>query len=98
MTRLYQSLLVLAILMLMILGLNTTNKGLNSLTLDAAKPVIGWQNQGDNLNIFTLGQTHSFNKQKAQGDAKLVWQQVKTGAQNSSDQLRHIISVIKMLF
>ncbi len=98
MTRMYQSLLVLAVLMLMILGLNTSNQGINSLTLDAAKPVLGWYNQGDNLHIFTLGQTHSYDKREAREDVKEVWQQAKMGAQNSYNQLGHTINNIKMLY
>ncbi len=98
MARLYRSLLVLTILILVILGLNTSNQGINSLTLDARKPVIGWQAQGDKLNIFALGETHSYDKQEAREDIVLIWQQVKTGAQATGDYLLRSARIIKVLF
>ena len=87
MAKSYRPLLVLTILILVILGLNTSNQGINSLTLDARKPVIGWQNQGDKLNVFALGETHSYDKREAGKDIMMIWQQVKTGAQATGDHL-----------
>ena len=98
MARLYRPLLVLTILILVILALNTSNQGINSLTLEARQPVIGWQNQGDKLNIFALGETHSYDKREAGKDIMLVWQQVKTGAQVTGDHLLRIIINFKVLF
>lgn len=98
MARLYRPLLVLTILILMILGLNTSNQGINSLTLDARKPVIGWQAKGDNFNIFALGETHSYDKRAAGGDIMLVWQQVKTGTHATGEYLLRIANILKVLF
>jgi hypothetical protein len=85
MNRWYRFLLVLTIVILVILGLNTSNQGINSLTLEARKPVIGWQYQGDNFNIFALGETHSYDKKEAEKNIILIWQQVKAGTQTTVD-------------
>ncbi|PKM76005.1 MAG: hypothetical protein CVU90_14730 [Firmicutes bacterium HGW-Firmicutes-15] len=98
MARLYRPLLVLTILILVSLALNTSNKGINSMTLDARKPVIGMQYQGDKLNIFALGETHSYDKRKAEEVTMLVWQQVKTGAQATGDHLLRFVRIIEVLF
>jgi hypothetical protein len=69
------------------LGLNTSNQGINSLTLEARQPVIGWQSQGDELNIFALGVTHSYDKREVGEDIMMVWEQVKTGVKTTGDHL-----------
>jgi hypothetical protein len=63
------------------------------LTMENRKPVIGLQNQGNNFNIFTLGQTHSYNKQEIKGDVKLVWQQMKDRIQVAGSKLLRSSSI-----
>lgn len=97
MARLYRSLLVLAILFLIILGLNTSNQGINSLTMEARKPVIGLQTQGNNISIFALGETHSYGKQEIKADIMLALQKVKTAARVTLDYLLRIVRIFKVL-
>jgi hypothetical protein len=63
MTILYRASLVLGLLLLVIFGLNISNQGMNSLTLQNRKPVVGLQMQGNTINIYTLGESHSYAKQ-----------------------------------
>jgi hypothetical protein len=49
----------------MVFGLNISNQGMNSLTMQDRKPVVGLQNQGNTVSVFTLGESHNYGKQEA---------------------------------
>lgn len=65
------------------------------MTLDARKPVIGWQAQDDKLNVFALGEIHSYEQQEAKQSIMLAYQQVKIGTQLAGDHGLRIIKFLK---
>ena len=97
MTRSYRYLLVLALLILVILGLNTSNQGINSLTMEARKPVIGLQTEGDKVSIFTLGESHVVTRQGVVTAMASVKGQVQNYAQTGSNYLKRTFVIVKAL-
>jgi len=97
MIKLYRSLLVLAVIILMILGLNISNQGINSLTMESRKPVMGVQTQGNNISIFTMGQTHSYGKQEIVRHIVVSTERVQIFAQAASDYMLRIVRIFKVL-
>ena len=98
MTKLYRTLLVLGILILVISGLNTSNQGINSLTLQNRNPVVGLQNQGNTISIFTLGQSHSYGKQEIVSKIIQARSQVWIHAQAASNYMLQMITTLKGLW
>ncbi|MDD4801941.1 MAG: hypothetical protein PHF24_03210 [Syntrophomonas sp.] len=80
-------LLVVTVLLLVIMGLNISNQGINSLTLENRNPIIGWQDKGDEFNIFAMGEAHSYDKREVREDVISFWQQIKMEAQATGDSL-----------
>jgi hypothetical protein len=97
MMKMYRYLLVLAIAILMILGLNISNQGINSLTMEYRKPVMGLQTQGDNISVFTMGQTHNYSKQEIIKDIILVGEKIKIYTYAALDYLLRIIRIMRIL-
>ena len=62
MTTLYRVGLVLIIVILLSLGLNTSNKAINSLTLGSQKPVLAYNNANEIINISIMGQEYEYSK------------------------------------
>ena|GEM_PF-440324 len=90
MVKVYRFLLVLTILFLIISGLNISNRGINSLTLEARPPVLAVLNLNDEVRIFALGQTHTYSKQKMSADVILLRQQIKKGSHAVGNYLQRI--------
>ncbi|MDD4170972.1 MAG: hypothetical protein PHQ94_01900 [Syntrophomonas sp.] len=95
MLRLYRTSLVLAILVLVILGLNTSTQGMNSLTLNNQKPVLGFETDDDEVNVFTLGESHSYNKQQVVRNINSTVQRVQIYAHSSSEYVVRKVKVLK---
>lgn len=64
MANLSRPLLVIIIFILVVLGLNTSNQGLGSLTAENRKPILGVNRDHDAVNLVFLGENRAFNKDK----------------------------------
>jgi len=64
MSKMYRSLMVLAVIILIIMGLNTSSQGTSSLTAEAKKPVVGLQIENQKINIYALGEQYRFSPQE----------------------------------
>ncbi len=98
MTTLYRTSLVLGILMLVIFGLNISNQGMNSLTMQNRKPVVGLQNQGNTVSVFTLGESHSYGKQEAVSKIIQARNKVWNFGQVTGDHILRVAKNIKGAF
>ena len=97
MIKLYRSLLVLAVIILMILGLNISNQGINSLTMESRKPLMGIQTQGNNISVFTMGETHSYGKQEIVRHIIVSTKRVQIYAQAANNYMLRIVRIAKVL-
>jgi hypothetical protein len=52
--------LVLTICLLVVMGLNVTNQGINSLTMENRKPILSLEIKEKDLYIFALGNQHEY--------------------------------------
>jgi hypothetical protein len=62
MNKLKRLALVLTLVILISLGLNTSNQAINSLTMDTRKPVIGCVLEDGSVSIFALGEEYKYNQ------------------------------------
>ena len=58
MSKIYRSLMVLAVITLIIVGLNTSSQGTSSLTAEVKKPVVGLQIENHKINVYALGEQY----------------------------------------
>lgn len=95
MSKLYRICLVLGILMLTIVGLNTCNQGINSLTLQNRRPVLGWQSQGNTVSVFTLGESHSYGKEEIVSEIRQAGNRVLTLTHTAAGYFGRIVNIFK---
>lgn len=87
--------MVLGILILVICGLNTSNQGMNSLTLQNRKPVVGLQTQGDAISIYTLGQSHNYDKEAITGEIMQLWDRVRSYGRSAGSYVLQMVEFMK---
>jgi hypothetical protein len=97
MTTLYRMTMVLGILILIIFGLNISNQGMNSLTMQNRKPVLGLQTQGEAINVYTLGQSHSYGKEAIAGEVIKIKDQVWSCSRSARSYVLRIAEIVKTL-
>ena len=95
MRRLYRTLLVLTILVLVILGLNISTQGMNSLTLSNQKPVLGFETDAEEVNIITLGESRSYNKQQVMRNIISTGQRIQIYTHCGGEYVVRKVRVIK---
>jgi len=98
MTKLYRPLLVFIVLILIVLGLNTSNQGTNSLTAESRKPVLGFHIEKQNINIFALGEQYTYSKQEICQESSGAIQDVKTVFNALVNYLKKIWTIFRVLF
>jgi UDP-N-acetyl-D-mannosaminuronate dehydrogenase len=64
MSKIYRSLMVLAVITLIIVGLNTSSQGTSSLTAEVKKPVVGLQIENHKINVYALGEQYHLSLQE----------------------------------
>jgi hypothetical protein len=62
MIRVSRPLLVILVFILVVLGLNTSNEGIGSLTMENRKPVLSIARDQDSVNVIFLGENHGMDK------------------------------------
>jgi len=82
--------------MLVILGLNISNQGMNSLTMQSRLPVVGLQTQGESISIFTLGESHSYAKQAIASELIQAKDRVRSFGQVISNYVLRIAEIVKV--
>lgn len=63
MSKIFSSLMVLAVIILIILGLNTSSQGISSLTAEDKKPVVGLKIENQKIDVIALGEQHDISRQ-----------------------------------
>lgn len=97
MIRIYQWGLLLGLIVLVIMGLNTSMQGLNSLTLNNEKPVLGWQATDTHIDIYTWGESHSYKKQEIAENICNMEEQVSEYAHTGAEYGKIIRMVLSVL-
>lgn len=97
MTTLYRIAMVLGILILIIFGLNISNQGMNSLTMQNRKPVVGLQTKGDTVNIYTLGQSHSYGKEVIAAEVIQIKDRVRSYGRSAGSYILRVAERVKAL-
>ena len=98
MTRVYRSLMILLVIVLIILGLNTSNQATNSLTKDNEKPLIGFNIERENVNIFALGEQYSYSRQELSQESSGVLHNAKQILKSITDYLKKIWTIFRVIF
>jgi len=98
MTRVYRSIMILLVIMLIILGLNTSNQATNSLTSESEKPLIGFNVEKENINIFALGEQYSYSRQELSRESSGVLNDVQTMLKSIRDYLKKIWTIFRVIF
>lgn len=96
MTTLYRTAVVLVIIMLVIFGLNISNRGVNSLTMQTRQPVVGLQIQGNTVSILVCGESHRMSKQEIDSEIMQARNQLRIYGQVTSDYMLRIAKIVKM--
>lgn len=91
MSMIYRSLIVLAVFVLIIMGLNTSSQGISSLTAESRSPVVGVKIENRQLNVFALGEQYSISRQDlSQGSQDVI--------ENSQLQFNALIKYLKKIW
>ncbi len=95
MLKVYRISLVLGVIILTVVGLNISNQGMNSLTADNKKPVLGCQVTVEEIDIFIMGQNYSMDRQKIAGLALDLGNQMRQYVRTAVQFLEMILNVLK---
>lgn len=98
MTRVYRTIMVLLLIMLIILGLNTSNQATNSLLKESEKPLIGFNVGKENINIFAMGEQYSYSRQELSQESSGVLQEAREILKSISDYLKKIWTIFRVIF
>ena len=94
MSKILSSLMVLAVIVLIILGLNTSSQGISSLTAEDKKPVVGLKIENQEINVIALGEQYDISRQ----DIIRTGNGVLYDAQLQCDSLVHYLKKIWKIF
>lgn len=95
MLKVYRISLVLGVIILTVVGLNISNQGMNSLTADNKKPVLGCQVTVEEIDIFIMGQNYSMDRQEIASWALDLRHQAQQYVRTVAQYLDVILKVIK---
>ena len=98
MSKILGSLLIMGLIILVILGLNTSNQGISSLTAEERKPVIGWQIENQQIQVIALGQEYSLSRRDISQASQGLLQDAKQQRCACVDYLKKIWTIFNVLF
>jgi len=98
MSKILSSLLIMGLIILVILGLNTSNKGISSLTAEDRKPVIGLQLENQHIQVLALGQEYSLSRRDIRQASQGVMQVARQQGSAFVDYLKKIWTIFNVLF
>lgn len=91
--RFYQQLILIGLVMLVILGLNTSNQGINDLTLEERRAILALDYSKGNIKVEALGNSYNY---------KTVWNELKQQSRNAvkvfNDYLKKVWTIFDAVF
>ena len=94
MSKILSSLMVLTVIILIILGLNTSSQGISSLTAEDKKPVVGLKLENQKIDVIAMGKQYDISRQ----DIIRAGNGVLHNAQLQCDSLAHYLKKIWKIF
>jgi hypothetical protein len=98
MSKIFRSLLIIGLLVLVILGLNTSNKGIGSLTAEERKPVIGMQIENQQIQVIALGEEYRLSRREISQAGQGIIQDVRQQGSACVDYFKKIWTIFNVLF
>lgn len=98
MTRVYRPLMIIAVIILIVLALNTSNRATNSLTQVSEKPLIGFNVERDSINIFAMGEQYSYSRQELSQDSSGVLNLAEEVVKSIFDYFKKIWTIFRVIF
>lgn len=98
MAKIYRPFMVIGLIILVIMGLNTSNHGINQLTMESRAPVIGLSVDSDDPGVFLLGEKHEIDQDKYIDYISIVWGKTKIMLQQVKNYLLRIWIIFKAVF
>lgn len=98
MSRISRFLLVIAVVMLVIWGLNISGQGIDSLTAEESKPVIGWQVENKQVSVFALGEEYCIDCQDISWLESTAAQYIRQQCGEFCTYLQKIWTIFSVLF
>jgi hypothetical protein len=98
MSKILSSLLIMGLILLVILGLNTSSKGISSLTAEERKPVIGLQIENQQIHVLALGQEYRLSRREISQAGQVVMQDARQQGSACVDYLKKIWTIFNVLF
>jgi hypothetical protein len=83
--------MVLAVIILIVMGLNTSSQGTSNLTAEANKPVVGLQIENHKINVYAMGEQYRFSPQE-------ISQQCYGVLHNAHLQFNALVSYLKKIW
>lgn len=98
MTKAYRSAMVLLLLVLVVLGINTSYKANSSLTMEGGKPFIGLSVEKDNINVTAMGEKYSVSRQEISQESNQFLTSVKEFFKAVIAYLKKIWNIFRVIF
>lgn len=98
MTRVYHSLIVLLVVVLIFFGLNISNQAVNSLTQESQKPLIGFKMEEESINIIALGEQYNYSRQELSQENEKIINGYQEILKSVLDYLKKIWTIFRVVF
>lgn len=96
--RFYQLLLITGVIILVIMGLNTSNQGINNLTRAEHQAVLDLDYDNGNIKIDTMGDSHSYSMDRLTANFSLLRSKSKEIILEVRDYLKSIWTIFECVF
>jgi len=74
MDKIFQLVMVLALIFIIIMGLNISNQGINELTMADRAPVVGLDFDDGSIDLKFLGENYGFSRDEFINESYLFWE------------------------
>lgn len=98
MMRVCRSLMIMLVIVLVILGLNTSNQATNSLARESQKPLIGFNVERENINIFAMGEQYSYSRQELSQESSGALHEAKQILKSINDYFKKVWTIFRVIF
>ena len=98
MSKILSSLMVLTVIILIILGLNTSSQGISSLTAEDKKPVVGLKIENQKIGVIALGEQYNFSRQDIIRAGNGVLHETQVQCDSLTHYLKKIWKIFEVLF
>ncbi|MGS0765111.1 hypothetical protein [Syntrophomonas curvata] len=96
--RFYQLLMLIGLVMLVILGLNTSNQGINNLTREERQAVLDVDYSKGNIKVEALGNSYSYALDRPETGWAGLKQQGRRAVNGFTDYLKKIWTIFDAVF